>query len=384
MLRAANYSKSLAIVRPLGHHRLDISVNEKFNPFKRIMYLAGNLDPEEWGWLNLRRIELINLRMKPVFLFDPLRIKRGIYGSTSWAYLEGLEKWLESADFIDTSEVYPFFSRQCANIAKKLKKPLICSVIETIPKHISSRIPPYSWNTKFVIKRTSLFVVPTKRSKEYLLSLNAGEDKIKVIPFGVDTDIFAPASGRGSDYNVRILYVRNLDAMRGILDLLEAFVILYKEHRNVELWLCGTGPLENVITEYSKKYPVNYLGAVSWRDLPEIYRKCDVFVCPGKDVYRFGVKVFEDGQYTVAVLEAMASGLPVIVSDSSAYPEMVGPDNFVVNQGSVDQIANALKILITDAEKRKIIGRRNRERVEEMFSGRKQCRAYAEALMQLA
>jgi Glycosyl transferases group 1. len=54
----------------------------------------------------------------------------------------------------------------------------------------------------------------------------------------------------------------------------------------------------------------------------------------------------EDGQYTIAVLEAMASGLPLVVSDSSAYSEIVGSYNFIVTQVDVKQLYESLRILV--------------------------------------
>jgi len=364
--------RTLAYVRPFGRHTLGISVNEKYSPFEKVEYIGADVFPNDWSWLGLKRVELIRVKARE------LRFVR-----TFWAELIGLERHLRDVDFIDTAELYTPFSYQCAKIAEKLGKPLVTSVIETIPKHISSRLPPWALYTKYVMRRADLLIALTNKAKEYLLSVGAEEDKVKVLRQGVDLERFHPPKDRHVGDVIRILFVSVLCERRGLLELLNAIKTLYDDGERVELWLVGDGPLRSLARRYAYKYPVRLLGHIHYRDLPEVYRQCDVFCLPGKDVYRFGIKVMEDGQYTIAVLEAMASGLPLVVSDSGAYPEIVGPDNFIVAQGDTRQLFESLRILVEDEELRRRIGASNRARAEELFDGRKCCEAYAEELMKL-
>ena len=364
--------KALAYVRPSGRHTLGISVNEKYSPFNRVKYIGADINPDYWSWLDLKKVELIRLRARSLSFFR-----------TFWAELSGLENCLRDADFIDTAEVYTPFSYQCAKIAERLKKPLITSVIETIPRHISSKIPPWSIYTKLVLKHADLLIALTNKAKDYLLSIGAEEDKVKVIRQGIDLDRFSPPKNKPDRDVIRILFVSDLIKRRGLIELLEVFQVLHKEKEKVELWLVGDGPLRPLVEEYGEKYPVKTLGYVHYKDLPDVYRKCDIFCLPGKDVYRFGIKVMEDGQYTISVLEAMASGLPLVVSDSGAYPEIVGPDNFIVPQNNVKQLYESLRVLIDDEELRRKIGAISRRRAEELFDGKKCCEEYAKALIKL-
>jgi glycosyltransferase involved in cell wall biosynthesis len=93
------------------------------------------------------------------------------------------------------------------------------------------------------------------------------------------------------------------------------------------------------------------------------------------------MKLMEDGQNTIAVLEAMASGLPIVVTDSGAYSEIVGPENLLVEQGSSLQLYDSLKALINDPKRIRLIGRSNRKKAEKDFDGKKQCSLYAKELM---
>ena len=171
-------------------------------------------------------------------------------------------------------------------------------------------------------------------------------------------------------YVVRILFVNLLSERRGLLELLKATKMLCDNGEKVELWLVGDGPLRQLAHNYAQKYPVKLLGYIHYKDLPEIYRQCDIFCLPGKDFYKFGIKIMEDGQYTIAVLEAMASGLPLVVSDSSAYSEIVGSYNFIVTQVDVKQLYESLRILVEDEALRRRIGASNRMRAEELFDGK--------------
>ena len=188
--------KTLAYIRPFGRHTLGISVNEKYNPFKKIKYIGADIFPKDWSWLGLKKVELIHIKAR-----------RLSFVKTFWAEVIGLEQHLRGVDFIDTAELYTSFSYLCANAAKKLKKPLVSSVIETIPKHISSRLPPWSLYSKYVMEHADLLVALTNKAKEYLLSIGVNENKVRVLRQGVDLYRFHPPMNRPVRDVVRVLFV---------------------------------------------------------------------------------------------------------------------------------------------------------------------------------
>ncbi|MDI6856330.1 MAG: glycosyltransferase family 4 protein [Candidatus Thermoplasmatota archaeon] len=304
------------------------------------------------------------------------------HGILQWTYLEGLEKYIMDADYIFTVETYSFLSRQCANIANRFKKSLVISVFETIPNIIYHKLPPYIQNTKVVVEKTDLFRAYTNRAKSYLMSLSVPEEKIKVIYDGLNLNKFYPRKEPFQRFVPRILFVGNLIPQKGVKKLLEAFSLLCKNDVKAELWICGGGKLEPMVREYARKYPIKHLCFVEHDKIPDVYRQCDIFCLPSHDLSIFGVKVWEE-QFGMALVEAMASGLPIVTTNSGAIPEVVGSENVVVPQGSVKELYLALGDLIEDVKKRRQIGVSNRKRALELFDARKNCERLEKEILSL-
>jgi len=378
-LRVFSQMPTLAIVRSFGLRPFDINFFENCNRFE-ILFI--HCLPSKLNSINSKSVQL---QLEPIFPLDPILPLSGKYNLinlSSWAYLRDLEKCLRSVDFINTIETHFFLSRQCAEISQKLRKPLVVMVSQNILNHPSKFIPPYCWNTRKVIKSADLFIAISQRAKSYLKSLSVEKEKIRVIPPGIDTYKFSPPLQRQND-KPRILFVGSLCGSKGLHELLKADAQLHKAGFDHELWICGRGHLEPLVHEYSRKYPVRYLGFVEYEKLPEIYRECDIFCLPSRDYRMLGMKIGEE-QFGFVFLEAMSSALPIVTTDSGSIHEVVGSRNILVRKGSVKQLYNALKSLITDEDMRMRMGRGNRERVEKFFDVKKQCEKFQDEIERLS
>jgi len=365
----------LAVIRPLSHFHLWLNSLEKYSCFESVKCISTSQNGKRSPLQLKNRVSVIYLSTRPAYFFDFTRIF-GRPRLTSWAFLDGLENAASDMDVFDSGELFTFSTRQCALFCKARNKPLIVSTIETIPNHILTRLPPYSNNVNLIANYGDLFIVPTHRSMNYLLSVGIEKHRIRVIRQGVDLEVFKVSNSKQTR-RVRFLIVSALISRRGIIELLEAFKKLVDGgDSNVELWICGDGSLTAVVREFKQRYPIKLLGRVPYSELPDIYSACDVFCMPGKDLYKFGLKILEDGQYTISVIEAMACGLPLIVSDSGAYPEMVGSENFVVRQGSVIELFQCMRDLSRDSSLRETLVDKNRKRAERFFDARKQLQEY--------
>jgi glycosyltransferase involved in cell wall biosynthesis len=165
-----------------------------------------------------------------------------------------------------------------------------------------------------------------------------------------------------------------------VSDLLQAFSQL---HEKLELWFVGTGPLSSIIRQYSTKHGVRAIGHVDWKDMPRIYQACDIFCLPSKDSRRMHMKIWEE-QLGFALVEAMATGLPIVSTNCGAIPEIVGQDNPIVAQGDIQGLANAIGFLANDNKSRSRIGSNNRMRAERLFDATNQCQKYLDLIGSLS
>jgi glycosyltransferase involved in cell wall biosynthesis len=193
---------------------------------------------------------------------------------------------------------------------------------------------------------------------------------VAVIPNGVDTATFHPAPPSPPDNGpVRLLAVGRLVQQKGLDVLLTALARPGLER--VELDIVGDGErrpdLERQASQLGLMARVRFLGWMDRDHLAEVYRRADVFVLPSRD----------EGMPNV-VLEAMASGLPVIASRIAGACDMVvdGETGLLLPPDDAGALAAAVARLAGDAPTRQSFGRAGRERVERLYSWGSAARAY--------
>jgi len=152
--------------------------------------------------------------------------------------------------------------------------------------------------------------------------------RFTLVPGATDTERFAPVDresiARVSDPAV-LLYHGRVDARKGVLDLLDAVGMLLRgdgdlRGRRVRLLVSGIGPdvalVERRVAQLGLGEHVDVLGAVPYERAHEVYRRGDVFVSP----------TYAEG-FSNTILEAMASGLPVVSTDVVGVRDCVRPDD---------------------------------------------------------
>jgi len=322
---------------------------------------------------------LSNLEFTPWFLFDPIKLFGGKSDHRSWLKPADLEKHLRDVDVVNTFELMYFFSSQAACLAKKHKKLMTTTVWTSFP-HPSWFIPPYSLNVRKTLKWTDLFLAKSNRAAEnYLRFFKVPAGKIKVIYPGVDLKRFYPVEEK-TWQGVRLLFSGQLVESKGLEDILAVFPKLCKRFPDLTLWICGQGVMEKKVKQASRQWPIKYLGKVSYLDMPEVYRLVDIFVMPSKDVYHWGVK-FGEEFFSYALLESMASGLPIVASRCGGIKEEIGKENLLIEQESREELYKALTSLVAEPARRRELGEKNRRRAEKLFDLGKQARKTEEAIL---
>lgn len=201
---------------------------------------------------------------------------------------------------------------------------------------------------KFVLKRADYVLVVNQTLKDKVLELGINQDKVYITPNAVDVEKFNPQKRElPSDMKMSadkpvLLFVGNLVFQKGVKYLLEAKKLMKND---AELLVVGDGPLrqELVMKVKDDGIPdVVFVGAR--RDVDQIMPSADVFVLPS----------ISEG-FPITILEAMASGLPVVATNVGGISEVMNEEvGIMLNPSSPMELARALdkilenKTLMTD------------------------------------
>jgi glycosyltransferase involved in cell wall biosynthesis len=219
-----------------------------------------------------------------------------------------------------------------------------------------------------VIEGSERVITVSEFSRRQLVeTLGVGADRIEVVPNGID-ERFAPGPGEpvrrrhalGSEPVV--LFLGGLKPRKSLGLLLDAWREVARARADARLVIAGAGPLEAFLRRRVATLGLGdrvlFTGRVAEADKVAYYNAADVFVSPSS---------LEGFGFTVG--EAMSCGLPVVVSDRGALPELVahGEGGFVCPHGDAGLLARRILALVGDAALRRRFGRFNRERVDRHF-----------------
>ncbi len=204
-------------------------------------------------------------------------------------------------------------------------------------------------------RRADMIIAPseaTKREIEHYLRIpaerirvvyEAARPKMQPLP---PADCAAVLQKHGID-RPYLLYTGTIEPRKNLLKLLRAYseIIHTTEHR-LKLVLCGgRGWLDNeifdLVTALNLQEMVQFTGYVEDEDLPALYSACEVFVYPS---------LYEG--FGLPPLEAMACGAPVVTSNTSSLPEVVGNAGVMVSPHEASELAQALVNLLNDPAQR--------------------------------
>jgi glycosyltransferase involved in cell wall biosynthesis len=295
------------------------------------------------------------------------------YGNA--ARLPQLKKELDAFDVVHLH--YPFFGT--AGLVRGWKRrhperPLV------ITYHMDTRGP--GWKG-LAFKLYSRFWMPRvlgaadkiiASSFDYLLSSDAGTlyrehpEKWVELPFGVDTERFHPHEAQSMKHETNVLFVGGMDAahyFKGVPVLLNALALLKQKQNHFptsDAIATNVGQVVGVFVGDGELRPrfelqakalglgndVRFVGSVSDNELPEYYRNADLVVLPSTN---------RGEAFGMVLLEALASGVPVIASDLPGVRSLPGEAGVLVPSGDAHALADAIAAFFSRADRAELSAR---------------------------
>jgi glycosyltransferase involved in cell wall biosynthesis len=213
------------------------------------------------------------------------------------------------------------------------------------------------WSTRFAVKHSAKVIAVSQATKGDLVKhYNAPEERIAVIHLGKGDEhkplkygeVQPVLDKHGLVYEKYALFLGTMQPRKNIQKLIDAWIKLKKDY-NVEETLVIAGgkgwlwePIVEKIEQAGVADGIKHLGYVDDADLPALYSGAKLLTLPA---------LYEG--FGLPPLEAMAFGTPVVVSNISSLPEVVGDAGKLVDPNSVDSIAEGLLEVLTDADLRK-------------------------------
>lgn len=222
--------------------------------------------------------------------------------------------------------------------------------------------PPFSWGERWVFRQVDYALAGTDDAGA-VLRAKGYQGPLAVIPqFGTDSDLFQPAPSR-PERPFTIGFVGRIVPTKGVEILLRAVTRLQGDWR---LRLVGGGlaqdDMKALVQSLGIGDRVTFLGQLPSSALPAEYHRMDALVLPSLTAPNW------KEQFGRVLVEAMASAVAVIGSDSGAIPKVIGEAGWIVPEGDAGALAAAMQTLMDQPQLREKLARRGRTRFQAHFT----------------
>jgi colanic acid/amylovoran biosynthesis glycosyltransferase len=354
---ASLFAEKTQVIHPLS---VEASPHVHFVPLLRAETLFGNL-------------ALLSRRPR-LYLRTFMRIVTGSYRRPAGGSLKGVLVFVKAAalarlvERLGVRHVHAHFIHHPATAAWAIHR--LTGVSFSVTAHADDLfVGPALLKEK--VSEASFVVTISDYNRSLLDRITGGEGRIEVVHCGVDPRLLPYRERKGQR---RVVCVARLEPKKGHRDLLRAIALAKADVPGLSLDLVGEGAESDALVRLSDELglsdQVRFHGALSSCQVHALLYDCDLFALAA---VRTRVASFRTGYMDgipVSLMEAMATGLPVVATSISGIPELVidGQTGILVAAGDVQELAGAIVRLCEDPELGVRLARRARSLVVERFN----------------
>ena len=289
-----------------------------------------------------------------------------------------LPKWARVLRMLWAQSILPFWAKQddidlfwspAHRLPRYLSKSIasVVTIHDLVWRHAPETMRPFSrfLDARFMPEAISLadqVIAVSKATKDDLIfEVPEAKDKVNVVYEANSLDFGSPSKFDKVD-GESILFVGTLEPRKNLRRLLEAYSLLSDSIRDKHSLIIvggkgwGNEDINAIIEQLNVKKFVKVLGYLSNKELVVAYSQAYLFVMPS---------LYEG--FGLPVLEAMSLGIPVVTSNTSSLPEIVGSTAILVNPKSVSSIKNGIEEVLMDITLRQKLSKASLER-SKLFS----------------
>lgn len=295
--------------------------------------------------------------------------------------LVGLEEKITGFEIAHTAELFSYYTHQAIVAKKKGKvKKVVATVSENIPFN-QEWYPRQRALKEFALANLDHILAISPLSKKAVVIEGYPEERTSVVPHGLDLSKFKKrrrdqklAKSFGiEEKDFVILSVGRLVWEKGFEDFLLAAGSLVKDKdlkdRELKFLIVGSGPEKKHFIKLTErlglKRKVVFKDYLPYEKMAQVYRLAEIFILASKPTPTW------QEQFGMVLVEAMASGLPIVATRSGAIPEVVGKAGILVNPGNSQELADAIDRLLKDEKLRRDLAVRGLKRARERYDCRK-------------
>ena len=237
-----------------------------------------------------------------------------------------------------------------------------------------ARLPQWQRRYPLLFQRGEIFTVEGPHMAAALRAIGCPENKIRVVPLGVDLEKISAAVVQKKPSVIKVMFVGLEREKKGSLYAADAYARVAQKHKNLELHIIGRGPystpVKKLLADAGVLDQCVFHGYISFESYCALLGQMDLVLAPSVTAENGDT----EGGAPVVVTEAQAAGVPVVATNHCDIPHIVihNETGLLCAERDVDALAHNLHVLISESGLREKFGNAARVRAREHFGIQRQ------------